>query len=789
MILGLNYSGLHDSSVTLLDDNGAVVFAASEERYSRTKKDGRFPRGCLSRVPMDQVSHVAIPYLAEPVQAKSADQFFADVLLPCKPPAAPEAYPPEWRSRLEALGKPLVFVDHHLAHAASAFFLSGQPKALVLTSDYSAYHCAWNMGLYRAGPDGLVPLHLASHAHYHPLCSLYSQVTALLGFRPNIHEGKITGLAAHGKFRPECEKELWELHREIGESSVALYDWVGWLDETTAASLEVNPAVAVMYRERLRDYSDAEIACAVQRLTERRVTALLRRALELYPSPAVLLAGGLFANVKVNLEVKHLGMKHLFVCPPMGDEGTALGAAVLARAQLGLGNLGGPPLRDLFWGSTPTDGASETLDQLKLNYKRPRNLPREVANLLGAGKTVALVQGRMEFGPRALGHRSILYQATDSTVNDWLNKKLHRTEFMPFAPIVRAEVAPDLFDNQELAGAEHTAAFMTICFSCRDQFRKLCPAVVHVDGTARPQLVQADTNPDLHAILTAYEQRTGLPALINTSFNVHDEPIVGSAQDAVVAFFQSELDYLVVDDCLLTREDNPSWSAATSALSGTALREEKLLRKAITAGYGKRLLQQQMWIEELVSGNTWLEKQNAELKGWTEELDRARKWLDQQRSTWKHTAEEHAKLTHEQQEWTQTLEQARVWLEQQRVEWQRVAESREKLLKEQAAWVENRDQAVRWLEQQLAEWRRVAEGREKLIKDQATWIENRDQGVRWLEQQRGEWERLAKDHNLTIQEQEKVLTELRRKAALLQEQLAVHPLKRWLRRQPGGRID
>jgi carbamoyltransferase len=725
---------------------------------------------------MEQVSHIAIPCLAEPEQAESADPFFADVLLECRPVAAMESYPPVWRSRLDALGKPLIFVDHHLAHAASAFFLSGLTEALVVTSDYGAPHCAWNMGFYRAGPDGISPLQLASHAHYHPLCSLYSQVTALLGFRPNVHEGKITGLAAYGKPHPECEEKLWMLHREICESPTPLYDWVGGLDESITASLEVNPAVASMFRERLRDYSDAEVACAVQRLTERRVTTLLRRALELYPSPAVLLAGGLFANVKVNLEVKRLGVNRIFVCPPMGDEGIALGAAVVARAQLGPGELRGSPVRNLFWGSPPAASTSETLDQLKLSYTRPSNINEEIAGLLAAGKTVALVRGRMEFGPRALGHRSILHQATDPAVNDWLNKKLHRTEFMPFAPIVRAEAAPDLFDKQDLSGAEHTAQFMTICFSCRDRFRKLCPAVVHVDGTARPQLVRAELQPDLHAILTAYERLTGLPALINTSFNVHDEPIVASARDAVVAFFQSELDYLVLDDCLLTREDNPSWSAATAALSGPALREEKLLRRAAAAAYGGRNLQQQQWIAKLETGKTWLEQQNAELKAWTKELDRARAWLDEQRTTWQTAAREREKLVEEQREssqrleqqnnelrnWVEELEHARHWLETQRGAWEHTARERKKIADERREWLQGLEQAKVWLGQQATNWRQTAEKREKIIEEQRAWLQKLEQAKNWLEQERLRWQQLAEERGRIAEQPAPELASLKR---------------------------
>jgi carbamoyltransferase len=164
----------------------------------------------------------------------------------------------------------------------------------------------------------------------------------------------------------------------------------------------------------------------------------------------------------------------------------------------------------------------------------------------------------MEYGPRALGNRSILYQPTDSTVNDWLNKRLKRTEFMPFAPVTLDEFADQCYKN--LDGARYAAKFMTITFGCTPWMKQRCPAVVHVDGTARPQLINQRTNPSYYRILQEYHKLTGLPSLINTSFNLHEEPIVCSPEDAIRAFRDGHLDYLAMGNYLLKHTDRVSFS-------------------------------------------------------------------------------------------------------------------------------------------------------------------------------------------------------------------------------------
>jgi carbamoyltransferase len=207
-------------------------------------------------------------------------------------------------------------------------------------------------------------------------------------------------------------------------------------------------------------------------------------------------------------------------------------------------------LADVYFGPSFSDAEIErAVAKERLPAERVTDIEHTVAKLLAQGYVVARFAGRMEYGPRALGNRSILYQATDSTVNDWLNKRLNRTEFMPFAPVTLAEFADQCYED--LPGARYPAQFMTITFKCTEWMKKNCPAVVHVDGTARPQIIHQETNPSYYRIVDEYRKLTGLPSLINTSFNMHEEPIVCSPSDALRAFTDGGLDYLAIGNYLL----------------------------------------------------------------------------------------------------------------------------------------------------------------------------------------------------------------------------------------------
>src|SRR5690606_28368121 len=209
------------------------------------------------------------------------------------------------------------------------------------------------------------------------------------------------------------------------------------------------------------------------------------------------------------------------------------------------------PLEHVYLGAAPTEREIEATLRTHGLVPEPLDEPLEerIAALLVEGYVVAQADGRMEYGPRALGNRSILYQPTDPAVNDWLNANLARTEFMPFAPSVLHEERDRCFN--ELEGAEHPAEFMTITFHCTPWMRRHMPGVVHLDGTARPHLVRRDRNPGMYRILEAFRRRTGLPGIINTSFNMHEEPIVCSAEDCVRAFLAGKLDYLAIGPYLV----------------------------------------------------------------------------------------------------------------------------------------------------------------------------------------------------------------------------------------------
>jgi carbamoyltransferase len=207
-------------------------------------------------------------------------------------------------------------------------------------------------------------------------------------------------------------------------------------------------------------------------------------------------------------------------------------------------------LPNVYFGTAYTNSEIErAIQEVGYQAHYDTNIHETIATLLSQGYVVARFTGRMEYGPRALGHRSILYQTMDPSVNDWLNERLKRTEFMPFAPATLVEHAHSRYDG--LQGAEDPARFMTITFNCTPRMKAESPGVVHVDGTARPQIIDPDTAPDFYKILSAYYRLTGIPSLINTSFNMHGEPIVCTPEDALRSFQQGNLDYLAIGNWLV----------------------------------------------------------------------------------------------------------------------------------------------------------------------------------------------------------------------------------------------
>ncbi|HET7904260.1 MAG TPA: carbamoyltransferase C-terminal domain-containing protein, partial [Candidatus Eisenbacteria bacterium] len=424
---------------------------------------------------------------------------------------------------------PVEFVSHHYAHAASAYYASGYKDALVVTMDGAGdgdsahvYHVQ----------DGHWKL-LHQVPAFDSLGSYYGYVTQVCGFTAGKHEGKITGLAAHGK----------ETYRPILDRFIVYRD--GTMRNVGNAFYQA--AIKKLQEALPSPFDRADLAASIQAVSEDIATSFIGHWKRVTGAKNVALAGGLFANVKINQRIHEIpGVESVFVYPAMSDEGLAAGSALGVLAERAPGLRGGSRcFQHVYLGPEYTEAQiSAALDTENVAYRRSDRVEEDIADLIVDGYVVARVNGRMEYGPRALGNRSILYRPDEPEVNDWLNKRLRRTEFMPFAPSTLAEEADRSFANLE--GARDTARFMTITFDCSDEMKRLCPGVVHVDQTARPQLVSEKDNPSYYKIIRAFKERTGLTSIVNTSFNIHEEPIVCTPEDAIRAFKIGHLDILAM---------------------------------------------------------------------------------------------------------------------------------------------------------------------------------------------------------------------------------------------------
>jgi carbamoyltransferase len=434
------------------------------------------------------------------------------------------------------LRAPTAFYDHHFCHATSAYFTSGFDDALVVTLDGGGDGRSGSVYIGRGGDLKK----LASVDSFNSLGNFYSYITTLCGFEAEKHEGKITGLAAYAE---PAYADILRSFIEIGADANIRY----------RVPMYYHSALQRL-RERLPgDFDRARLAASVQLVFEEIATAFVRHWSRKTGLPNVALAGGCFGNVKLNQRIHELpGVERVSVHPAMDDGGLAVGAAFALLHESGRtvspSVYGGLP--HVYLGPAFDEKCmGEAIQRAGLTPQPEPASHETIARLLSEGYVVARFTGRMEYGPRALGHRSILYQTMDPTVNDWLNERLVRTEFMPFGPATLAEHAGQCYEHLE--GAAASARFMTITFACTTAMRRQSPGVVHVDGTARPQVVDAETAPDLHGILQAYHGRTGIPSLINTSFNLHEEPIVCSPEDAIRAYDLGRIDYLAMGEFLL----------------------------------------------------------------------------------------------------------------------------------------------------------------------------------------------------------------------------------------------
>jgi carbamoyltransferase len=425
--------------------------------------------------------------------------------------------------------------NHHMMHAACAYYGSGFENALAFTVDGQGDGETATIYLCEGGR--FKKIHRVRLPH--SAGAFYASITKAAGYKPARHEGKITGLAARGHADEEC----------MAFARKRLYFKNGTFEA---------PYVYGSYpflKRLLKRKGPELLAYAYQHVLEEVLVEYVRHHVRQTGATQLCAAGGVCANVRLNQKLFEIPeIERIFIFPAMSDGGLGWGAATWAWQRER--PYEPKPIHDVYLGPSFSDEEiAKVLEGEGVRFGKPDDLEDRMADLLDDGELIARFHGAMEFGPRALCHRSILYQPTDPTVNEWLNERLHRTEFMPFAPVTLEEDAPRLYKN--FSGAEHAANFMTVTFDCTDEMARTCPSVVHVDGTARPQTVRPDLDASTHRLLTLYRQRTGLSSIINTSFNMHEEPIVCTPEDAVRSCRDARFRYLAIGP-FLAEFDVPS---------------------------------------------------------------------------------------------------------------------------------------------------------------------------------------------------------------------------------------
>lgn len=559
-IIGINY--LSESSVCLIR-NGKLVSAISEERINRIKNWYGIPYKTIKLI-LDQnkMKYSDVDYFVTTgisVQKKNVPQFEAydekkkkiiESNLPKKKKniqlnflkkrmkQEDQVINIRTKNILEKLKrkfKNLLVYDHHFSHAASACFSSGIKDSYCLTIDGWGDNSSSKIYKFKNG----IFNQIASTPTIDSLGYFYGSITKLLGYKPHQHEGKILGLAAYGRNK-KIAKEIINMISYDSKSNQFVGNYEKGLYQANFDNFNL--------KFLKRKYTKDQIAFSTQLALEKTVIKCVKSLSK--NKTNLVIAGGVFANVKLNQKISELkNIKKLYVFPNMGDGGLSVGAAQYAYFT----KTKKFPIKinSMYLGNRFSEKLIiSEINKFKLSFIKPKNIEKEIAILLSKKKVIAHFSEKMEFGPRSLGNRSILCSAEDSKINITLNKKLNRTEFMPFAPILRKKDASKfLFVSKKV-----DYKYMTFTCDCKKSMLKAAPAAVHVDNTARPQIISKSDNKRLYKIISEYNKITGIPILINTSFNMHEEPIVNSPNDAIRAFISGNLDYLVLEKFLISRK-------------------------------------------------------------------------------------------------------------------------------------------------------------------------------------------------------------------------------------------
>lgn len=595
-ILGIS-AFYHDSAAALIDE-GTIIAAAQEERFTRKKHDDGFPENALhycleeANISLSDVDYVAFydkPFLkferlletyvafapkgfssfkmAIPVWMK--EKLFQKDMLRKLFNEIDKDF--DWKTKL-------LFSEHHLSHAASAFYPSPFDEAIVLTMDGVGEWTTTSVAIGRGNT-----LEVMKEIHFpHSLGLLYSAITYYIGFKVNSGEYKVMGLAPYGqpKYVDLIKKYLIDI-KDDGSFHLdqSYFNYCTGLTMTNQKFSDLFGEPVRQPEELLTEFH-MDMATSVQAITEEIVVKMARSLRAEYDIPNLCLAGGVALNCVANGKIfRHQSFENIWIQPAAGDAGGALGAAQAAyhihksgsRAKANgndhmRGSFLGPEFKqqDIEYRLTKAGAVFDVFDDDKLID--------EAASALASDKALGWMNGRMEFGPRALGARSIIGNPKSPTMQKTLNLKVKfRESFRPFAPSVLRENVGEWFEHdadspymllvadvkkdkrRKMTAEEHALFGIDKLNIVRSEI----PSVTHVDYSARIQTVHKDTNPKYHALISKFNEKTGCPLVVNTSFNVRGEPIVCTPEDAFRCFMGTELDILVVGNCMLRKEDQP----------------------------------------------------------------------------------------------------------------------------------------------------------------------------------------------------------------------------------------
>ncbi len=563
----------HDSSAALLKD-GVLVAAAEEERFTRKKHDNSFPinaiKYCLEnqKISINDIQYIGFyekPFLKfERLLYQHLESFpksFKTFLVSM----------PSWineklrvtkiiKKKLKYKGD-ILFIEHHLAHAASAYLLSPFEKAAILTVDGVGEWSTTTFGLGQAND-----IHLMKDITFPAsLGLLYSTITAYLGFTVNNSEYKVMGLSAYGNMDPKTNEYYKKLRQVIDikpDGSYRLnmdyfvYHYADRMPSKKLCHLLGGP-ITKKGSEMTQRHKD--IAAGLQLVLEEAMTKMLNHIYETTKTENIVMAGGVALNSVYNGKIlSKTKFTNIWIQPDAGDGGTSMGVASYIYNTI-LGNPRTGYMKDAYLGpSFSSKEVKDFLDKSSISYipfDDEKKLIGEVSKLLNESKVVGWFQGRMEIGPRALGSRSILSNPCNPKMQEILNLKVkHREKFRPFAPVVCEDDAKKYFDCD--SPVPLPTDFMLMVYPIKKEWRDKIPAVTHFDGSGRLQTIRKSQNPLYYDLIKEFGKTSKIPILINTSFNIRGEPIVCTPHDAYKCMMGTGIDYLVLGNFLIKREDN-----------------------------------------------------------------------------------------------------------------------------------------------------------------------------------------------------------------------------------------